>query len=511
MLPDQPFAPETVEEQLADLKERLQFQQLPEHTRNLRLIQDLQQLYPAHAAEPATLERTRLHLLQRLEERTLQPNGPSSPLQNNLLASQESPRRVTFRSRRKMRRSALLVALIGVVLGGFILLPSLYSAFFSARPGIISGSLTHPSPSTVASGLARHIAPQPVFYQGKIYVNIGGEIHTYSAQTGVPGRAYALANPREWSFTIVDGILYESGVDATSATRISDGKLLWQAPFGSSGSLDAQEIVNGALYVVSEGVEKNKINESIYALRASDGKLLWRYRLKNANEFADGSVVVLQGVLYFTSSVGLDQPVDERISALKATDGALLWSHTLGHTSTPSSRTDGISPPSTNGSLLYVYVNSSVKALQPGSGNVIWQTPPSEDRVTPVITSGIVYNVIGDTVYALQAARGTILWRYKPSTNGQIALFSAEGSVLALGIFADVPAGNQAVSSVVGLRTSDGHLLWQSTVHVYRTETPSLTVGPDAVYVVISRGFPHADLSALSAKDGTVLWQQKVS
>src|SRR5579864_6796564 len=75
MLPDQPFAPETVEEQLADLKEHLQFQQLPEHTRNLRLIQDLQQLYPAHAAEPATLERTRLHLLQRLEERTLQPNG----------------------------------------------------------------------------------------------------------------------------------------------------------------------------------------------------------------------------------------------------------------------------------------------------------------------------------------------------------------------------------------------------------------------------------------------------
>src|SRR5712691_2703259 len=145
MLPDQPFAPETVEEQLADLKERLQLHQLPEHTRNLRLIQDLQHLYPAHAAEPETLERTRLHLLQRLEERARQPIGPS-PLQHNRLASEPCPRRVTFRSRRKMGRSALLVALIGVVLAGFIFLPSLYAAFFSARPGSISGSLPHPSP-----------------------------------------------------------------------------------------------------------------------------------------------------------------------------------------------------------------------------------------------------------------------------------------------------------------------------------------------------------------------------
>ncbi len=127
-----------------------------------------------------------------------------------------------------------------------------------------------------------------------------------------------------------------------------------------------------------------------------------------------------------------------------------------------------------------------------------------------MITSGIVYTVLGDTVYALQAARGTVLWRYKPGANGQIShLFGAEGSVLALGIFAEVPSGNQAVSSVVGLRTSDGHLLWQYTLH--GTETPSLTVGPGAVYVVIYRGVPHADLFALRAKDGTVLWQQKVS
>ncbi len=91
MLPDPPFAPETVEEQLADLKESLQFHQPQEQTRNLRLIQDLQQLYPAHAAEPEAMERTRLHLLERLEQRTLQPIGPSLP-QNNLLASQQSPR-----------------------------------------------------------------------------------------------------------------------------------------------------------------------------------------------------------------------------------------------------------------------------------------------------------------------------------------------------------------------------------------------------------------------------------
>ena len=48
------------------------------------------------------------------------------------LVDQRSPLRVTSRFSRKMRRSALLVVLIGVVSGGFIFLPSLYVSFFSA-------------------------------------------------------------------------------------------------------------------------------------------------------------------------------------------------------------------------------------------------------------------------------------------------------------------------------------------------------------------------------------------
>ena len=334
-------------------------------------------------------------------------------------------------------------------------------------------------------------------------MDIAGETHIYSAQNGVPGRADVLAKLLAGSFTIVDGILYESSGDSTTATRLSDGTLLWQAPF-NIGVLGVQ-IGNGAIYGMSEGVEKNKRYEIISALRTSDGKLLWRYQLKSPPEFADGgSAIVLKGVLYFTSSVLLPSAVDERITALNATDGTLLWFHTLEQTSLSSARTIGRLLLSTNGSLLYVDVNSSLRALQPGSGKVMWQIPVSEK---PLITSDIVYSVLGDTVYALQAARGTILWRYKPGTNGQISsLFVAERSVLALGVFVDVPAGNQAVSSIVGLRTSDGHLLWQYTLHGYGAKTPFVIIGPAAIYVLIRvRGFPDADLFALRATDGTIL------
>ncbi|HVB21073.1 MAG TPA: PQQ-binding-like beta-propeller repeat protein [Ktedonobacteraceae bacterium] len=494
MFPNEPFDPETVEEQIADLTESLRRNQPQQQTRNLRLINHLQQLYDLQQSDPEALEHARQRVLQHLEEGVPQL-AKSLPSHDDTTSNTRSSGRVISRQKRNIWHPGLLAAilLIGVLLAG---------TFFFAR------STLHSSPSTVhgttppkgisngSGGLNISYEPQPFLYQNNLYVNSGGNIRAYSAQNGAPERTYALAgvgNP-----TIVDGILYTSGFTSTSATRISDGKLLWQTPFGSE-STQAPAIVNGVLYGCTSG-------NIIYALRISDGKLLWQYHTSNQNEFPTVPVAV-QGVVYFTSTIQLNRSIDAQIYALKASDGTLMWRHTLGHAA--------ISELEADGSTLYVFVDGSVEALRTNDGSMLWQyhlPVLSEIEMSNTflerITNGVIYVAAGDgAIYAVQAADGKLLWRYQTNSGTIFSSFSIQGNALYVGMLSFNLSNpyRTRVSSIVALGISNGLRLWQYQMGEQEILAP--TVGHGVIYVIYGTNGQEG-LYALRAENGTLLWHR---
>jgi outer membrane protein assembly factor BamB len=393
--------------------------------------------------------------------------------------------------KRNVWRPVLLATLllIGVLLAGTV--------FFTrsplhSPPATVHEATPHQAVSNGSGALGIFDQPQPFLYQNTLYINTGQDIRSYAAQNGAPERTYTLAdagNP-----TIVSGILYTGGLTSTSAMRISDGKLLWQAPFGSI-SANVPEIVKGMLY----GCTPDKV---FYALRTSDGKLLWQYRLGNQNEIPSSPVLV-QGSVYFTSYIPLKYSIDARISALNGNDGKLMWHRSLGHVSITQLQTDG--------SALYFEVDGSVEALRANDGGLLWQyhLPFSSqlemsNTFLARVTSGIMYVAAGNgTIYALQTADGKPLWRYQASPGTIFSSFSVQGRALYVGMLA-VPASNSyRSSSVVALSIGDGHLLWHYQLGTQEVLAP--IADQDVIYVTYGTA-GQEELYALRAENGVPLW-----
>jgi outer membrane protein assembly factor BamB len=496
MFPDEPFAPEKVEKQIADLNDSLQKNFTQRQTRNPRLINDLQQLAQTYRADSAVLERAHQRLVNHLNEKAelanWNDNLVSTPSKKLQLRKNVNP------SHRKLSWSPRLIAallLVGILLVG---------TFVFAFSRLLSSTTVQKTPPAKApnnsAALSISIEPQPFLYQNDLYVNSGSDIRTYAIQNGVPGRIYALADVG--TPTIINGVLYASGLTSTSAMQISDGKLLWQAPFGS-GTTNPPLIVNNVLYGYTP--IPNKI---FYALRVSDGKVLWQYRLSNQNEFPNAPLVV-QGIVYFSSYIQLNQSIDARVYALKATDGSLIWYRSLGQRMISSLKTDG--------STLYVFVDGSIEALQAHSGNIIWRSslPLSSqlemsNTTIGAMFNGIIYIAGGDgTIYALRTADGTLLWHYQTSPGTQFGLFITQGNTLYVGILAISTPNPHSIRSsfLLALRTNNGHLRWQT--HLSMQEILNPVAGQGVIYVVYGTGNNGQQvLSALLAINGTTLWNR---
>lgn len=492
MFPNEPFDPETVEEQVAEITESLRRNQPQQQTRNVRLINHLQQLYDLQQRDPEALEHARRRMLQHLEEGVPQ-SAITSSSPDDTTSNTRSSGRVISRQKRNIWHPGLLAAilLIGVLLA---------ETFFFAR------STLHPSPSTVhgttpdkgisngSGGLSVSYEPQPFLYKNNLYVNSGDNIRAYTAQSGTPERTYALAGVGDP--TIISGILYTSGFTSTSATRISDGKLLWHTPLGSE-STHAPEIVNGVLYGYTPA-------NVIYALRISDGKLLWQYRISNQNEFPTAPVVV-QGVVYFSSTIQLNRSIDAQIYALKASDGTLMWRHTPGHAAISELKADG--------STLYVFVDGSVEALRANDGSMLWQYPLpflSEIEMSNTflerITNGVIYVAAGDgAIYAVQTTDGKLLWRYQTNPGTIFSSFSTQGKVLYVGMLSVPTSNTYRLSFIVALSISNGLRLWQYQLGEQEILAP--TAGQGVIYVIYGTA-GQVGLYALRAENGTLLWHR---
>jgi len=492
MFSDEPFVPEAVEQQIADLQRRVQDHHAQPQTPNLRLIRHVQQLYQVCEGDSEGVNHAYQRLLQRRDSRTVLTDRKMGSFDN--ITSLPTPGKTGKGSRKRPFWHPYLIAavlLIGVLLtGAFVFALSRLSAPSSAR------RTTFPQNS---AALNISFEPQPLLYQNTLYVNSGSDIRAYATQNGTFERTYQLAdieNP-----TIHDGVLYASNTTSTFALRLSDGKVLWQAPFGLA---TPPIIVNGMLYASADTPDK-----VVYALQANDGKVRWQYRFDNQDE-SPSAPLVSQGMVYFSSSLQLQQTIDARIYALKATDGSLLWHQSLGHTAISNVETDG--------ATFYVFVDGSVEAFH-ANGGVMWRSrlPISsqedmQNTFLAAVANGMIYVKGGNgAIYALRVTDGTLLWNYQAASGTLFGLFSIQGNILYAGILPVSALGIHSVraSFLLAIRTSDGHLLWQRQLAEQDILNPTAEQG--VIYVVYGTGNGQEVLSALRATNGLLLWTRTLS
>ena len=453
---------------------------MDKNANNLRLIENLQQNYQPQNASEGMLENAKRRIIQRLDKRILQ-SANSQFFQSETSFSSKSTRKIS-QGKRQVRHSCLLVA---------ILLIGLLSL------GTASFVIFHFSSSSVGYGLGGFNIvgePQPVLYQHNLYVVSSGNISTYAVQDGSRGRTYKLANIESSAFT--NGILYASTLSVTYAMQISDGKLLWQAPFGSNHS-NPPEIVNGVLY--------GSTATDVYALHTSDGKLLWRYHTENRDE-SFTSPVIAQGMVCFTSTVQNYQKIDARAYALSMNNGKLIWEKILGHSSISSLKTDG--------TALYGFVDGSIIALQGKDGKILWQHQLASlsllemhHTMVEAVTNGVVSIAAGDgVIYGLQAAHGIALWNYRVGRGTLFSSFSIDGGVLYFGILPFSTPNAPRVSSIVALQANDGHRIWQYQMGEQEMLSPNAEQG--VIYVIaLANNHGQQALYALRADNTALIWQ----
>ncbi len=478
---NEPFKPEEVEQQLAQLSRSLQESQEPLKA-NQRLIADMESLYLTSKPDLDYIDRVWIRLEQRMKDAETTGTGNLS-----LLDSMPHPgdRISPIRRRSKWLRyfnTVAAIIILGVMLTGAFLV---YNRTNSSSGGI-------------SNGLNVVISPPPIFYNSMVYVNLGDHLQAFQSTNGTLVRTYPLQG-LIGSPTIVNGVIYISANNTLYALRVSDGKLLWHSP-KERVDVTPPLVVNGVLYGWT-------LDKKFYALRADDGKLLWEHQMGNPDEFF-GLPVVLHGVVYFTSYIPSGKAIDARLYALSANNGMLLWYRSIAKQSIYSLKTDGKS--------LYTIVDGFAEALKPDDGSLLWRykvdpssTLLSDAAQIAAIVDGTVYvTVENGFVYALQVANGMPLWCFTIGSGASFGSLDAADGIVYFGVLLAPSKDGYSYGHIFSLRANDGHLLWQDQIGMQEILNP--TEAQETIYL-ISMEQGQGNLYALQASNGSVLWHHIVS
>src|SRR5260370_9643789 len=164
MFSDEPFVPEAVETQIADLQEHTQDDHAQQQTPNRRLIEHLQHLYQACQADSEGVNHAYQRLLQHRDHNTIL----TDPKMDSLTTTTSNPMFGKTRNGSRKRpfwRPHLIAAVLligGLLTGTFVFAFSRLSAPPSAR---------RTTPLQHSAGLNIGFEPQPLLYHNMLYVN----------------------------------------------------------------------------------------------------------------------------------------------------------------------------------------------------------------------------------------------------------------------------------------------------------------------------------------------------
>jgi len=366
------------------------------------------------------------------------------------------------------------------------------------------------------------------------------------AATGSPAATATPITSSAWSghntaMTIKDGVAYVGTVDhAVYALRLRDGKLLWRQ--STADAVDSAPLVSdsGIVYFTSFGYMGSG---TIFAMRAGDGKLLWHYssmsqlfgrRLANGKLYAslgNGDIIALDagnGKLLWRYAIGNDPSgwllasngviytATERYKgsnsfyALRASDGRLLWRYS-------EANTDRVNTPTVSDGVAYLVStsqpgmsNSTITALRLRDGALLWKRSSNNGLSgidgnyglwTPLTAAdGVIYTATGvPAVDASSSASAVGL----PPVLATIADFLGLGSATA-----HAKGGPPAAADLYALQASDGAILWHHVLNHGKASALSwLQVRDGIVYANTITGQNDDTLYALRASDGALIWQ----
>jgi outer membrane protein assembly factor BamB len=247
--------------------------------------------------------------------------------------------------------------------------------------------------------------------------------------------------------------------------------------------------------------------QAVYAFDSKSGKILWRMSLEKAlgRKVRMPEVGANTGVAAPTAATDGKRVfvmfASGQLLCLKATDGSLLWYKDFGVPDNPY----GIaSSPLVVRDAVYVQFDQSDKGLLAafltGNGRLLWE---AERKQKPSWASPVAVDLAGRPgiifvgnpfVEERDAETGKLRWSTE-CMSGETAPSAAVG---AGGVFAAT-----SLAGVLAL-SRKGEALWESYDDVPDISSP-LCAG-DRLYMATS----HGTVSCLSAKDGSLLWREKV-
>lgn len=276
-------------------------------------------------------------------------------------------------------------------------------------------------------------------------------------------------------------------------------------PSATTPSAPAQE----NLYLISS------LDFSIVKVDTTVRRVVWTYKWDTQQGGAGGFGPLLagDGSVYFSagSAPAGSNSVSMALYALDAANGTLRWKNTtLGNGAAPLLAANGV-----------VYVNDSTDlyAFNASDGSTRWHTQVGDNVSKVVLAQGILYGTTFDTpggqwsssLFAVNAADGTLLWESAMLVNKSFTIAAVvNGTMYLSSVEEKYPSGGEKSIrsdgkpkiSYVYAYTLAGRQLWQSQQFVGFLS--SLSIGNGAVY------FAGVDAYALSARDGSLLWDYPV-
>lgn len=495
---DEPFVPESLDEQLNILSQSTQ-EQLPSST-NSNLIHDLQQMYASETEEQIMLEEVWSRLMNYLEQPEQGQQPPSADEVSTIQsrnAEKEHPRthNVFTRQYSLAHRFMPLVAVLVVAL----IVGSMAWVFTLARHGGGNPATSGTASSGVYVGtdggiyhtdiqtgkiLWQYLVPGTPSNGGKVPISALKLVVThetvYAAVTvGHPTKAFLLALDAatghvRWQHSFANGssltdmvmvsnLLYASvipphtGVMPTS-NQLSDG--VTYALQSTTGDISASYAVTGNIAIVNQVLYAT--GNGISAINLTTGRLLWHASVNGEHL---QSPIVVNGTLYTSAWFSLDQNNPNWagfVYAFDAQTGTKIWQsprmNSSGKANLPT-----ITNVTVTNAVLYVGFQNQLLAYDTQSGHLLWnQKVNGSIQQTPLVVEGVVYVAIsayGQTgeacaVAAFQAQNGRTLW------TSQID----GGNVLTGPTFAQ---GMVYVANVTtyALKATNGANVWQATIN----------------------------------------------
>lgn len=443
----------------------------------------IQELHDFHQPKATAIHQTLERVWARLEQRGASATQPGQPQEVQAPGSPDGrqppapPAPPAPRLRRYTRLNtlvavALLVALVGVLIAGLI--------------------------------LVRHPALTPVGGQPA-----AGALHVYiSGQSGVYMLDAAAGAPR-WSYTHIHGIVAAAPVAANGVIYFSvstdgiyaldarSGSLRWHLLLGNNAAGSPLVVANGLVYYSGAN------DGYLYAFNAATGAVGWRYPLEQPAFLA-----VADGALSISAIDPVTNETD--LYALNASKGTLLWRVPIASQGLPN-----IMPVVANGVIFFTasgaYVQDGVAgeyslayAFRAKDGKRLWRSQnfPLPLTTPPAVANGRLY--IGTTkgVYALKASDGSLLWQYDAGGQVYAPLQVADGVIYA-GVFRKTAS---ASGVMLALNASDASVRWQTQIAGYVGAYQQYAVLNGTLYVTAG-GYAYA----LNTANGSTRWRSKFS